>query len=203
MRLALLLLALSILRISSAQTIDYERPTTDSDLTAQVSPCSGSGTNMLSASMSAVYSGKSGIGPTGAYGELDATYSGGSHWSGREFSAWESPAFSYSSLTINITVSQSGSGAGTQACYSTNSGSTWASFGNMNVGSTETTFAVSINGAVLSNILVKVLTLANSTGTKSTFVYDLWTAGTEQSTGFPGFIRSSLHEHRKFKILRY
>ncbi len=191
MRWMILLLCLS--PCVQSQTVEYLRPTTDTN--TSTSACSTLGTNTASSSMSAAYSGKTGAGPTGSSASLDASYSGGARWAGRQFSTWQTSIYGgYAYLTVNLTVSQLGSSPVSYACYSTNGGSTWTSFGNINVGSTETTFTVAITGTVLSNLLVDLVTVAPFTGPKSTIVYDLWTSGTPGG-GFPGIIRSSYKGH--------
>ena len=187
--LVLVLLPTSMLAQPSP-LYDYLRPTADADLPVATAPCSSPGSNQSSSSMSAVYSGKSGVGPTGASADLSSFYSGGTHWSGRQFSVWQTPLHAYSSLTISITVTQSGV---TEGCYSTNNGATWTSFGNLNVGGTETTLTATITGATVSDVLVDVVSIATTIGLKQTTVYDMWlTGGYYAPSGFPGIIRSSL-----------
>ena len=110
---------------------EYKRPTADSDPGSGVLYSSTAYT--ASSSMSAVYSGKSGVGPTGSSSTISASDSSGtgSHTtsSSRAFKTWQSASGGYASLTLYASVATTLTNTGdTYLYYSTNSGSTWTLF---------------------------------------------------------------------------
>ena len=163
----------------STDPIEYLRPTADT--TAATGVGCVTGTNVASSSMSAVYSGKSGAGPTGSSAQLTATFSSSiEHNEQRIFSAFQSPTHSYSSLTLNISISyiHIGSGVNSAQCmfYSTDSGSTYTSLGTITT--SQKTFTVDITGADLTKVQVLVIAVSpTATGSTTDTVYDIWTAG--------------------------
>ena len=177
MKRLILILILAATSTASAST-EYLRPTADAQQTG-VGGCTGT-TNVTSSSMSAVYSGKSGNGPTGSSAKLPSeSYSGSSYYSERVFTTWQT-GHTESATTLYISANlstQAGTGSGC-IYYSTNSGSTWTLI-TPNVATTQTTYSVVITGANLANLEVSVSenVLASSSTVQMT-VYDIWTAGT-------------------------
>ena len=176
---------------------EYLRPTADAQSTANVG-CAFNGADVVSSSMSAVYSSKSGVGPTGSSATLVGTYSAGQKYEERIFSTWQSAVHTpYSVLTLNVSIAHSSLGTGAAACigYSTNGGSSWTSLGTITT--SQSTLSATITGASLSSVEVGVLsTSPSSVGTTTITVYDIWTEGIYgvTSSAFPGFIRSALDE---------
>lgn len=164
MRKTILALILAVCAPAWCST-EYLRPTTDTD--PGVAVCST--TNEASVSMSAVYSGKSGAGPTGSSATQTVLYSSSNDFGkSRIFSGWQSATKTYTSLTLYY----SGSCSGTGMCnseYSTNGGSTWAAIGS----------SVVITGTALSSLRVRIC-VESSTISGSTVLTtaDIWTAGT-------------------------
>ena len=176
MKRLILILILAATSTASAST-EYLRPTADAQQTGV--GCTGT-TNVSSSSMSAVYSGKSGNGPTGSSATLPSvSYSGGSRYSERVFTTWQT-GHTESATTLYISANlstQTGSGSGC-IYYSTNSGSTWTSITSA-VATTQTTYSVVITGANLANLEVSVSENATLSGaTVQMTVYDIWTVGT-------------------------
>jgi hypothetical protein len=177
MRKILLFLLLS----SVAFAQDYRRPSADADANTTSYACGGTllGT---STSMSAVYSSKSGNGPTGSSSTITATSAGAaSRVNGRVFTGWSSP-YSYSALTLYISASCAGTNNHScSAEYSTNGGSTWQALAAI-AATTQTTYSVTLSPSLtFSNIQVVSCALgiyAGSVGTGTTTVYDIWTTGT-------------------------
>lgn len=163
----LALIASLLFSASSAwtQSVEYLRPTTDVDPGTAV--CSDIAESSLS--MSAVYSGKSGVGPTGSEGTQTVLYNPSDDYGkSRIFGNWQSATETYSSLTLNY----SGSCSGTGSCsvdYSTNGGSTWAGLSS----------SVVITGTTLANLKVRVCADGSLTsGTTQLTTNDIWTTGT-------------------------
>ena len=175
MKRLILILILAATSTASAST-EYLRPTADAQQTGV--GCTAT-TNVSSSSMSAVYSGKSGNGPTGSSATLPSvSYVGNSRYSGRVFTTWQT-GHPESATTLYISANLSGTGSPSGCIYySTNSGSTWTSITSA-VTTTQTTYSVVITGANLANLEVSVS--ENATGSGSTIqmtVYDIWTVGT-------------------------
>ena len=173
------LIAAILLCVSSVcwGATEYLRPTADA--TQSGVGCTAT-TNGSSSSMSAVYSGKSGNGPTGSSAKLPSeSYSGSSYYSERVFTTWQT-GHTESATTLYISANlstQAGTGSGC-IYYSTNSGSTWTLI-TTNVATTQTTYSVVITGANLANLEVSVSEVAGLSGaTVQMTVYDIWTAGT-------------------------
>ena len=180
----------------AAQTLEYKRPTADVQTTV-TSGCSG--TNVASSSMSAVYTGKSGVGPTGSFASIAESGSavGLTEYQARQFNTWQSTSSTYATLTLNVSVSCSVSNeqpAGSGECfalYSTDSGSTWRSlYGYTTRGSTDpqNTSSAVITGTPLANLRVSVC--AGGTGgippdSGLLVVYDIWTTGIISTTSQP------------------
>ena len=176
MKRLILILILAATSTASAST-EYLRPTADAQQTGV--GCTAT-TNVSSSSMSAVYSGKSGNGPTGSSATLPSvSYSSGSLYSQRVFTTWQTGhTESATTLYISANLSTKTGGGGGCVYYSTNSGSTWTSITSA-VTTTQTTYSVVITGANLANLEVSVS--ENATGSGSTIqmtVYDIWTVGT-------------------------
>jgi len=188
----LLLFAASAL--CPAQT-EYKRPTADANASVP-SVCTGS-VDQASSSMSAVYTGKSGMGPLGGGASLTATYagSGESVYSARIFSAWQTAGHTYTSLTVTANAISSVVTGSATLYYSTNSGSSWSLLGS--VGSSDLNYSATITGTALSSLQVLACaSAAPATGAAATnTVYDIWTAGTySTSSPQPGVqIISDLH----------
>jgi len=130
--------------------------------------------------MSAVYSGKSGNGPTGSSATLPSvSYVGNSRYSEQVFTTWQT-GYTESATTLYISANLSTQTGSSTGCiyYSTNSGSTWTSI-TSNVATTQTTYSVVITGANLANLEVSVSEKAALSGdTVQMTVYDIWTVGT-------------------------
>ena len=184
-----LLLALVLMLMSTASALAqlyYLRPSADATTSATTGCYAG--TNTASPSMSAIYSGKSGVGPvnpTTTLGNVLGYYSSGQTYEQRVFSGFQAATGTSTSLVLNVYLGayRLGSGSGGCVYYSTNSGSTWTSMGT--IPSTMSTLSVTITGATVSN--VKVLASAYS-GTASSNNYsiaigDIWI--TETSTICP------------------
>ena len=176
MKRLILILILAATSTASAST-EYLRPTADAVETGV--GCTGT-TNVSSSSMSAVYSGKSGNGPTGSSATLPSvSYTGGSRYSERVFTTWQTGhTESATTLYISANLSTKTGGGGGCVYYSTNSGSTWTSITSA-VTTTQTTYSVVITGANLANLEVSVSENATlSSSTVQMTVYDIWTVGT-------------------------
>ena len=177
------LIAAILLCVSSVcwGATEYLRPTADA--TQSGVGCTAT-TNGSSSSMSAVYSGKSGNGPTGSSAKLPSeSYSGSSYYSERVFTTWQT-GHTESATTLYISANLSTHTGTSSGCiyYSTNSGSTWTSI-TSGVSTTQTTYSVVITGANLANLEVSVSENAALSGaTAQMTVYDIWTAGTYGST---------------------
>jgi hypothetical protein len=167
---------------------EYNRPTADANLTTSIG-CSG--TNIGSTSMTATYSGKSGIGPTGASSaQLVASPSSGSvyYMKSRVFTF---PAGSWSGLTLYVSLSCYNDTSQTYgscgAYYSTDSGSTWTSFGGVSL-SQSTSSVLLGTVANLSTVQVGICARAKYDSTDASptnetlTAFDIWTAGIYSST---------------------
>jgi hypothetical protein len=122
--LCLLLCGLMLPHEASAQ-IEYLRPTADA--TTTLTPgCAG--TNVAESSMSAVYTGKTGIGPTGSSFQMSETTFG--KFKADIFSSWASTSKTYSGLSVYVSASYGGLGYG-GVMYSINGGSSWALLSNL------------------------------------------------------------------------
>ena len=188
------LIAAILLCVSSVcwGATEYLRPTADA--TQSGVGCTAT-TNGSSSSMSAVYSGKSGNGPTGSSAKLPSeSYSGSSYYSERVFTTWQT-GHTESATTLYISANlstQAGTGSGC-IYYSTNSGSTWTLI-TTNVATTQTTYSVVITGANLANLEVSVSENATLSGaTVQMTVYDIWTATGSTSHAYP-WLLSELDE---------
>ncbi len=181
--------------IPAGATTQYSRPMADSTQSITGLSCD-SGTNIASSSMSAVYTGKSGAGPTGSSATVGATYSSGQQYEERLFYNFQTITGSITVLVLNASLSYLvNNDSGAQPCvfYSTNSGSTWTSLGS--ISPSQSTLSVTITGATVSNIEVLLAAQSGTSSTSSAIItaYDIWlTATVSASIGFPGFIRSSL-----------
>ncbi len=180
MKRLILILILVATSTASAST-EYLRPTADAQQTGV--GCTATA-NSSSSSMSAVYSGKSGNGPTGSSAALPSvTYAVNSYYSERVFTTWQT-GHTESATTLYISANLSTQTGASSGCiyYSTNSGSTWTSITSA-VSTTQTTYSVVITGANLANLEVSVSEKAPSSGsTVQMTTYDIWTAGTYGST---------------------
>ena len=197
--IAVLILAATV----TAWASTYARPSADAD-SASAYGCTG--TDQTSTSMSAVYSGKSGAGPTGVSSGLAVTSPGSGaayNYTTRIFSGF--PSGAQSSVTLDVSeacANNYNSVYGKCAVeYSTNSGSTWTSlYSGSN--SSQTTYTVSIGSMTnLSTLQVSVCSQArydpvDLTLTAETITaYDIWAVlPSAGAGGFPGFIRSALDE---------
>lgn len=135
---------------------------------------------------STVYSGKSGIGPTGSGSTITLSTTTSTDYQGDTlYSSFQTTSKSYSSLTLSINGYDESSYGDSLAYYSTDAGSTWVQF---TWGSTQATQTVTVTGATISNL--KVLFCYNTSGSGShgeAFIQDIWTAGTyTASTGQDG-----------------
>ena len=185
--------------MSWAQALEYRRPTADANgasVALRTAACY-SGSSSSSSSNSAVYTGKSGAGPTGASATQTITNSSTpSKYKIRVFTTWQSASTTYTNLTVSASLScditDNGDGVGGTcgAAYSTDNGSTWTTMwkytllsGNSTV---QTTYTANITGTPLSGVQVGVCALAASDpgaqGTDVTITtYDVWTTGTTSS----------------------
>lgn len=185
---AALLLCTASLAWSSTETL---RPTADATTTVDTDCFTNTaGTNSASSSMSTVYSGKSGVGPTGASASLTGSGTKTDHYVARVFNTWQSSSQSYSALTLNLSVNcvtNAGKllGGSCGASYSTD-GTTYtnAYYFTSNTGGSDAqhTITITITGATLSNVKVRTCARGYSDGSESDSgtinVYDIWTAGT-------------------------
>ena len=207
---ALLLCAASV---TCAQSVEYLRPTADTDSTntaLRTAACGASGTDIGSISNSGAYSGKSTAPPTGSnvnQGTSSSTTL--SFYTMRVFSAWQTTSNTYSSLTVSLnsmcSISDTGDDVGGRcgAAYSTNGGSTWISlysYASLSTNSdSQAIHTATITGASLSNLQVGVCALAklspNNSSEATIYFNDIWTAGTYGSSGhvIPPQIISKLH----------
>lgn len=198
-----LIATLILAAASMAWASTYARPSADAN-SASALGCSG--TDQTSTSMSAVYSGKSGAGPTGASSGLAVTSPGSGtayNYTTRIFSGF--PAGAQSSVTLDVSEACANNDAPSFGLcaveYSTNSGSTWTSLYS-GEDSSQTTYTVSIGSmADLSTLQVSVCShakydLITPTSTDETVTaYDIWAVlPSAGASGFPGFIRSALEE---------
>ena len=193
MKRLILILILAATSTASAST-EYLRPTADAVETG-VGLCTGT-TNISSSSMSAVYSGKSGNGPTGSSATLPSvSYTGGSRYSERVFTTWQTGhTESATTLYISANLSTKTGGGGGCVYYSTNSGSTWTSITSA-VTTTQTTYSVVITGANLANLEVVASESAPLSGsTVQMTVYDIWIAGTYTGSKSNPWLLSELDE---------
>ena len=192
MKRLILILILAATSTASAST-EYLRPTADAVETGV--GCIGT-TNVSSSSMSAVYSGKSGNGPTGSSATLPSvSYSSNSRYSQRVFTTWQT-GHTESATTLYISANLSTQTGISSGCiyYSTNSGSTWTSITSA-VATTQTTYSVVITGANLANLEVVVSESAPLSGsTVQMTVYDIWIAGTYTGSTSHPWLLSELDE---------
>ena len=185
-------LALSAATLCIAQSTEYLRPTADASTTD--ADCGGS--NVASATMYTVYTGKSGTGPTGSSALIDTVGAYNTQkFKARLFHAWQSTSNTYSALTISVSVQCStfsdSYGGKCAASYSTNGGSSWINFYSYNgdgsgPSDTKHTVTATITGTALSSVQVKVCSLGYSgdgtsgdgQGEGQITIYDIWTTGT-------------------------
>ena len=192
-----LILACLLFTAPAWAATEYLRPTADANTTVSLSQCD---TNPGStSSMAAVYTGKSGIGPTGSSATQTATTPNTNlYTSQRTFSTWQTTTKTYSALTVYVSseyATTAGSGSAF-LYYSTNGGSNWTSISNSTT--SQATYSVVITGTALTSLQVITCSEAGgSAGTTTTTIYDIWTAGT-YTTGYimPRFIRSVFHKQR-------
>ena len=113
-------------------------------------------------SMAAVYTGKSGIGPTGSSATQTATTPDtGTHTSQRTFSTWQTTTNTYSALTVYVSskyATTAGSGSG-YLWYSTDGGSNWLSISNSTT--SQATHSAVITGTALTSLQVITCSAAN------------------------------------------
>jgi hypothetical protein len=191
-----LILACLLFTAPAWAATEYLRPTADANTTVSLAQCANTdGTS----SMAAVYTGKSGIGPTGSSATQTAsTLNTSVHTTQRTFSTWQTTTNTYSALTVYVSskyATTAGSGSG-YLYYSTDGGSNWAVISNSTT--SQATHSVIITGTALTSLQVITCSLAaTSAGTTITTIYDIWTAGT-YTTGYimPRFIRSVFHKQR-------
>ena len=192
MKRLILILILAATSTASAST-EYLRPTADA--TQSGVGCTGTA-NISSSSMSAVYSGKSGNGPTGSSATLPSvSYTGGSRYSQRVFTTWQT-GHTESATTLYVSAALTTATGADNGCiyYSTNSGSTWTSITSA-VATTQTTYSVVITGANLANLEVSVSESAPLSGsTVQMTVYDIWIAGTYTGSTSQPWLLSELDE---------
>ena len=177
-----LLIWLFLSSAAIAQTYDYKRPTTDAD---PGSAACSNGTYIASASMSGVYSGKSGAGPvTSTPGVLTSSSntSGSSNGSARVFSVWQSTAYRYSASTLYMDIACSISHSG--GCLvqaSQNGGTSWTTILNRGTPYGTTVYALSLSpSSALSGVQVRACATSDYTttvGSASITIYDIWTTG--------------------------
>jgi hypothetical protein len=170
---------------------EYLRPSADATTTVGTDCFTNTaGTNTASSSMSAVYSGKSGAGPTGASASSTGSGSTVVQYVARVFNTWQSSSHSYSALTLNLSVNCVTTaldlvGGACGASYSTD-GTTYtnAYYFTSNTGGSDAqhTITITITGATLSNVKVRTCARGYSDGSEGDSgtinVYDIWTAGT-------------------------
>jgi hypothetical protein len=156
---------------AAAPSYEYLRPTADAGSTAV---CGDIGGTSYATSMSAVYTSKSGAGPTGS----GVNITGASFTEvGRKFTTWQTTVHSYSALTVYVSSVSTNPSVYGNMCYSIDGGSTWTNFASM-TSSQATHSSYTITGATLSNVQI-LITVANFTGgSASAQVYDIWTMGT-------------------------
>jgi hypothetical protein len=182
-----------------SQTYEYKRPSIDASW-------SGCG-SIVSASMAAVYSSKSGSGPN-TTASSSISVSGGSSPSGeskgRIFYGWSGASGAYTALTINTNQScgisiSPGSGFGEGSCeidYSLDSGATWNTMYSYDTTSTATDPQATVTLTIpYSVVLTKLQVLVCVIGTGSDVhsgtvpatadltVWDIWSTGTVASGG--------------------
>jgi len=164
--------------------IEYLRPTADVD-SSGVGPYD-SGTHVATTSQSVVYSGKSGVGPTGSSGIISVSPGGAYQgYSQRIFKTFQTPTRTYTDLTINVSADYSlvGSttGVGHFVYYSINGGSSWITMAALTT--SQATLTTDITGATVSQIQVIIEVQSSSVLTKpyslvTVGIFDIWTAGT-------------------------
>ena len=173
---------------------EYLRPTADATSSSSAlksATCAGTATNQSSSSNSAVYTGKSGIGPTGSSGGQSATTNSTTgFYTMRSFTTWQSTTNTYTALTVSIsikcaTVNNDAVQARCGAAYSTDGGSSWTNlytYASTSTGNdTQTTYTVTITGTALSSVQIGVCALVNADSlgngiTSTVTTYDIWTA---------------------------
>ena len=122
------LIAILLCAVSTAwSSTEYLRPTADANQ-AVASVCGlGGYSDIASTSMSAVYSGKSGVGPTGSSAVLSLSAGTTDRFTSRTFSGFPNSSHTYTASPI-LYVSAACATFSTAACivyYSVNSGSSW------------------------------------------------------------------------------
>jgi len=192
----LILVALLIAAPAWAAT-EYLRPTADANGALSSLSCA-SGSDTTSSSMSAVYSSKSGNGPTGSSAQLPSLGSTNTY-SDRVFSTWQS-GHSESATTLYVSVAATTLTGDVAGCvfYSTNGGSSWTTL-HQGVATTQTTYSATITGVNFSNLKVAVQEYSDPSSTIQVTTYDIWTTGTYNSATappFPGIIRDAFHRRR-------
>ena len=192
-----LILACLLFTAPAWAATEYLRPTADANTTVSLAQCDSNPGS--TSSMAAVYTGKSGIGPTGSSATQTATTPGTSPYtSQRTFSTWQTTTNTYSALTVYVSskyATTAGSGSG-WLYFSTDGGSSWGEY--INSTTSQATHSFVITGTALTSLQVITCSSANiSAGTTTTTIYDIWTAGT-YTTGYimPRFIRSVFHKQR-------
>jgi hypothetical protein len=191
----------------------YQRPTSDTD-GGSFGVChanAGTGPNYnASSSASAVYSGKSGLGPTGS--SVDIGIVGNDpfpDYLSRTFNTWQSEQPSPISLTLNVNtacnISDGGDNVGGSCFifYSLNGGSTWTTLytysSTTTSGDAQTTHSATITGTSVSSVEVNICTVANrddpgNGNAAEMTTFDIWTTEVTANGGFPGVIRSSIKD---------
>ena len=188
------LIAILLCAVSTAwSSTEYLRPTADANQ-AVSSVCGlSSYSDTASTSMSAVYSGKSGVGPTGSSAVLSLSTGATDRFTSRTFSGFPNSSYTYTASPI-LYVSAGCATASTAACrvyYSVNSGSSWTQLYSVTTTTSQTTYTATLStltGPTLSSLQVVVCAgVATTTATASNTQYDIWTAGT--------YTRSTSHAH--------
>jgi hypothetical protein len=136
--------------------------------------------------MSAVYSGKSGTGPsTGTSATLIqvSPSSTGYYTTSRIFTPFQTASGTYTADTLNVNFSCT-PGTHGGICtfyYSTNGGSSWTLLYSTSASTSQATQSLAIGAVSLANVKFLVCidaVYAAGGGTTSTTVYDIWSTGT-------------------------
>ena len=179
------LIAILLCAVSTAwSSTEYLRPTADANQTV-ASVCGVSGySDIASTSMSAVYSGKSGVGPTGSSAVLSLSAGTTDRFTSRTFSGFPNSSYTYTASPI-LYVNAGCATVSAAACsvyYSVNSGSSWTQLYYANTTTSQTTYTATLStltGPTLSSLqVVACASVLTATATVSDTQYDIWTAGT-------------------------
>jgi len=161
---------------------EYKRPTADTsvNITGLAGCSTGSHDDIYgTGDLSAVYSGKSGVGPTGSSGSILDRYADltAQSYMQQKFATWQTTGNSYTSLILYVSAKSTLTNGGTAYLKYSTDGTTFTGLGSLT--SSQATYSIDVTGTSLANLAVIACAQASTTSTSmaGVTVYDIWTAG--------------------------